>query len=135
MSQLPFEPEEYIGARLPQEFEFGVQDTMVANTRFCIGDVARHRDFPFRGVIFDVDPVFSNSEEWWLSIPEDIRPDKNQPFYHMLAENEEATYIAYVSQQSLIEDGDNGPVQHPDVEEMFEAFEDGRYVIPTGFRQ
>ena len=96
-------------------------------TRFSIGDVVRHRAFDFRGVIFDVDPVFANSEEWYSSIPEDIRPDREQPFYHLLAESDENDYVAYVSQQNLIEDSRGGPVSHPDVYDYFEVFENGRY--------
>ena len=55
------------------------------SAKFTIGQVVRHRLFPFRGVIFDVDPVFNNTEDWWLAIPENIRPRKDQPFYHLLA--------------------------------------------------
>ena len=94
---------------------------------FTIGDVVRHRVFDFRGVVFDVDPEFANSDEWYEAIPEDMRPDKEQPFYHLLAENAESSYVAYVSQQNLIGDGDAGPVEHPSVDEMFEDFAEGRY--------
>ena len=95
--------------------------------RFGIGDIVRHRTFDFRGVIFDIDPVFANSEEWYESIPAEVRPRRDQPFYHIFAENEDASYVAYVSQQNLIGDGDAGPVDHPSVDEMFEEFADGRY--------
>lgn len=95
--------------------------------KFYIGQVVRHRFFPFRGVIFDVDPTFNNSEEWWLSIPEDVRPDKDQPYYHLLAENEMTSYIAYVSEQNLVRDETGKPVQHPQVFELFSELEDGCY--------
>ena len=95
--------------------------------RFAIGDVVRHRQFGFRGVIFDIDPVFANSEEWYEAIPQDMRPRRDQPFYHLLAENEDSSYVAYVSQQNLLPDADNGPVDHPTVRELFEDFADGRY--------
>jgi len=95
--------------------------------RFGIGDVVRHRMFDFRGVVFDVDPVFANSEEWYQSIPEDIRPRRDQPFYHLLAENEDSSYVAYVSQGNLLADADGGPVDHPTVRQLFESFRDGRY--------
>ncbi len=98
-----------------------------ARARFGIGDVVRHRMFDFRGVIFDIDPVFANSEEWYSSIPEDIRPRREQPFYHLLAENEDSSYVAYVSQQNLLADAEGGPVDHPNVAELFEQFKDGRY--------
>ncbi len=92
--------------------------------KFQIGQVVKHRVYPFRGVIFDVDPTFSNSEEWWLSIPEEIRPSKDQPFYHLLAENDESEYIAYVSEQNLLTDESGEPVRHPQVQEMFERFDE-----------
>ena len=98
-----------------------------AKARFGIGDVVRHRLFDFRGVIFDIDPVFANSEEWYESIPEHIRPDREQPYYHLLAENEESSYVAYVSQQNLLDDAEGGPVEHPNVAELFEQFANGRY--------
>jgi heat shock protein HspQ len=101
---------------------------------FTIGDVVRHRLFPFRGVIFDVDPVFNNTDEWWNSIPEGVRPRKDQPFYHLLAENDESAYVAYVSQQNLILDADGEPVQHPAVQQMFTEFEGGRYKLRPEIR-
>jgi heat shock protein HspQ len=94
--------------------------------RFAIGEVVRHRIFDFRGVIFDVDPEFANSEEWYDAIPEAIRPSKEQPFYHLLAENAESTYVAYVSQQNLVADDSDEPVDHPAIPRMFNR-EDGRY--------
>ena len=96
---------------------------------FSLGQVVRHRIFHFRGVIYDVDPEFSNSEEWWESIPEEIRPDKKQPFYHLLAENEESSYEAYVSQQNLLPDESGDPIEHPEVIEIFDQLEGGRYNI------
>ena len=95
--------------------------------RFAIGEVVRHRLFDFRGVIFDVDPSFANSEEWYEAIPEDLRPSKDQPFYHLLAENAETTYVAYVSQQNLVADGTDEPVDHPEIGAMFDGLEDGKY--------
>jgi heat shock protein HspQ len=95
--------------------------------RFGIGDVVKHRLFDFRGVVFDVDPVFANSEEWWDAIPSEVRPHREQPFYHLLAENGDSSYVAYVSQQNLLEDGEQGPVDHPSLDELFEDFEQGRY--------
>lgn len=97
--------------------------------KFHIGDIVRHRIYPFRGVIFDVDPVFSNSEEWMEAIPKDRRPARDQPFYHLLAENEESTYVAYVSEQNLLPDNSGDPVSHPQVTEIFFGIEDGRYVM------
>ena len=101
----------------------------VAHARFSIGDVVRHRMFDFRGVIFDVDPVFANSQEWYEAIPETIRPPKDQPFYHLLAENMESSYVAYVSQQNLVPDDSDEPVEHPAIKGMFTGFADGRYSL------
>jgi heat shock protein HspQ len=95
--------------------------------QFDLGEVVRHRHFPFRGVIFDVDPEFANTEEWWQAIPEAIRPRKDQPFYHLLAENDEASYVAYVSQQNLVRDDSGQPVNHPAVTQLFETDASGRY--------
>ena len=101
----------------------------VSHAHFSIGDVVRHRVFDFRGVIFDVDPVFANTEEWYDAIPQEIRPRKDQPFYHLLAENGESSYVAYVSQQNLEADDEGGPVDHPALPGIFTAFEDGRYLL------
>ena len=95
--------------------------------KFGIGQVVRHRKYPFRGVIFDVDPTFSNTEEWWMSIPEDVRPTRDQPFYHLFAENAETEYIAYVSEQNLLPDDTREPVRHPQIAEVFVRSRDGRY--------
>jgi len=99
------------------------------NTRiakYAIGQVVRHRVYSFRGVIFDVDPTFTNTEDYWLSIPEQIRPTKDQPFYHLLAENEDSAYVAYVSAQNLEPDESGEPVGHPQAAVIFESFGEGR---------
>ena len=95
--------------------------------KFAIGQVVKHRVFPFRGVIFDVDPEFANTEEWWRSIPDEVRPRKDQPFYHLLAENAQSTYVAYVSEQNLLPDESGEPVGHPQTSLIFDQFEAGRY--------
>ena len=95
--------------------------------KFQIGQVVRHRIFSFRGVIFDIDPEFNNTDEWYESIPEDRRPRKDQPFYHLFAENAESEYIAYVSEQNLLPDESGEPVRHPQVAEVFEKDESGSY--------
>ncbi|MEO0543854.1 MAG: heat shock protein HspQ [Pseudomonadota bacterium] len=97
-------------------------------TKFAIGDVVRHRLFPFRGVVFDIDREFDNTEEWYQAIPEEIRPRKDQPFYHLLAENDESEYVAYVSEQNLLQDAESGPLRHAQIDEMFDwSAEAGRY--------
>ena len=95
--------------------------------KFGLGQIVRHRFFPFRGVIFDVDPIFNNTEEWWLSIPKKIRPSKDQPFYHLLAENESGTYVAYVSEQNLLIDHSDKPIDHPKIDELFDDKKKGVY--------
>ena len=113
----------------PDNLSHGPKAPTIATARFAIGEVVRHRLFDFRGVVFDIDPVFANSEEWYQAIPEDLRPAKDQPFYHLLAENAESPYIAYVSQQNLLPDPAGEPVDHPAIAGMFEAFDQGRYQL------
>lgn len=95
------------------------------NAKFSIGEVVRHRVFPFRGVVFDVDPEFSNTEEWWNAIPAEIRPNRDQPFYHLLAENDDTEYVAYVSEQNLVHDDSDMPLRNPQVHQIFDK-------APTG---
>ena len=97
--------------------------------KFRIGQVVKHRKFPFRGVIFDVDPVFANTEEWWQAIPAETRPSKDQPFYHLFAENAETEYVAYVSEQNLVPDEAGGQVRHPQVRDLFDRLPDGTYQL------
>ena len=104
-----------------------VEFMSMLHAKFQIGQVVRHRHFSFRGVIFDVDPQFANTEEWWQSIPEEIRPRKDQPYYHLLAENDQGSYVAYVSEQNLLPDTTGEPVSHPQTQVMFAGFEGGQY--------
>jgi len=106
-----------------------VKQVALKTARFEIGQVVKHRIYPFRGVIFDVDPIFNNAEEWWQSIPEDVRPAKDQPFYHLLAENDVITYVAYVSEQNLLADDSGNPISHPHVKDFFSGIRHGRYVV------
>lgn len=101
----------------------------IVHARFAVGDVVRHRLFDFRGVVFDIDPVFANTEEWYQAIPEDVRPRKDQPFYHLLAENADSSYIAYVSQQNLVADDTLEPVSHPAIAGLFDGYRNGRYQL------
>lgn len=132
------EPPPHILARMPRAHYFSpqagrtIEAPQQTRTRFALGEVVRHRVFDFRGVIFDIDPVFANSEEWYAAIPEAIRPDREQPFYHLFAENEEGAYVAYVSQQNLEADAAGGPVEHPEVTQMFEGFDGARYRLRRG---
>ncbi len=97
--------------------------------KYYLGQVVRHRKHPFRGVVFDVDAMFSNTDAWWEAIPEEARPSKDQPFYHLLAENAQGAYVAYVSEQNLVADYSGAPVDHPDLPDLFGPFEDGQYPL------
>ena len=101
--------------------------TAEQKAKFAIGQVVRHRLYQFRGVVFDIDPEFANDEEWWLAIPEERRPRKDQPFYHLFAENSETEYIAYVSEQNLLPDTSGEPIRHPQISEVFDRDESGSY--------
>lgn len=97
------------------------------SANYRIGQVVRHRIFPFRGLIFDVDPEYANTEEWYQSIPAEVRPRRDQPFYHLFAENDSTEYVAYVSEQNLVPDDSGEPLRHPRVREMFEKTDSGFY--------
>src|SRR5919112_6131100 len=115
----------------PFERSVGVgQKIDIPSARFGIGEVVRHRVFDFRGVVFDVDPAFNNSEEWYQAIPEAMRPSKEQPFYHLLAENSESSYVAYVSQQNLVADDSEEPIDHPAIGTLFDRAEGGYRLKP-----
>lgn len=105
----------------------------IRSTQFAIGQVVRHRHYPFRGVIVDVDPEYNSTEEWWQSIPEDQRPPRDQPFYHLLAENETDAYHAYVSEQNLLRDVSGEPLQNPEVDEVFGDFLGDHYELPPTY--
>lgn len=116
--------------RSAQQGVLGYSEGVMSKTRtakFTIGQVVRHRLFPFRGIVFDIDPEFSNSEEWYQSIPAERRPRKDQPFYHLYAENAETEYVAYVSEQNLLLDNSDEPLRHPQVAEIFEKDDRGSY--------
>ena len=102
-----------------------------STAKFSIGDVVKHKQFNFRGVIYDVDFKFNNSEEWYKSIPKDVRPSKDQPFYHLLAENDEITYEAYVSEQNLVNDDSDEPIKHPLIEQIFSGKKGSGYFRPS----
>jgi len=101
----------------------------IRTAKFQIGQVVRHRLFPFRGIIFDVDPEFANTDEWYEAIPAAVRPNKDQPFYHLFAENEDTEYVAYVSEQNLLPDTSGEPVRHPQVAALFDRTADGGYTL------
>jgi len=108
-----------------------MKEESVRAAKFAIGQIVKHRIYPFRGVIYDVDPTFNNTDEWWESIPEEVRPKKDQPFYHLFAENDQTTYEAYVSEQNLLDDDSGKPISHPAVKNFFTELRDGRYVYDS----
>ena len=103
----------------------------LVEAKFSIGNVVKHKFLNFRGVIFDLDPSFNNTEEWYNSIPKDFRPKKDQPFYHVFAENEEIFYIAYVSEQNLLVDNSGEPIKHPLINEIFSGKRGSSYFKPS----
>lgn len=124
---MPVAPGEEKGAGRGRRKAARGQKPGVRTAKFSVGQVVRHKHYPFRGVVFDIDPVFASTEEWWLSIPAEVRPKKNQPFYHLLAENEETEYVAYVSEQNLLPDNSGSPIRHPQLTEFFVDNGDGTY--------
>ena len=107
-------------------------DTLQRSAKFQIGQVVKHRLYPFRGVIFDVDPTFANTEEWLAAIPENLRPKRDQPFYYLLAENAESYYEAYVSEQNLLTDNSGETLSHPQIAELFGEMRNGHYSLKSG---
>jgi heat shock protein HspQ len=100
-----------------------------AQAKYHLGQIVRHKRHPFRGVVFDIDPEFSNTDDWYEAIPEEARPLKNQPFYHLLAENDQSYYVAYVCEQNLVPDHTGEPIDHPDMPDLFGDFQDGHYPL------
>jgi heat shock protein HspQ len=111
----------------PRRTRRRAQAPAVRQAKYALGQVVRHRVYAFRGVVFDIDPVFSNTEDWYQAIPAESRPVKDQPYYHLLAENAETEYIAYVSEQNLLPDESGEPLRHPQLDDYFVEDENGRY--------
>ena len=122
------------GANYIDDMSMVTASHKIPTARYGIGEMVRHRLLDFRGVIFDVDPEFANSDEWYEAIPEAMRPDKNQPFYHLLAENAESSYVAYVSQQNLVRDDEGEPIDHPAIGTLFEGFDGSSYKLKPAHR-
>src|ERR1700761_310889 len=119
------------GTGLPPSVEtrgkFHPKMSKIRSAKYQIGQVVRHRVYPFRGVVFDIDPVFDNTDEWYQAIPAEVRPHKDQPFYHLFAENDQTEYVAYVSEQNLLPDTSGEPLRHPQVAEVFVKDRRGHY--------
>ncbi|MBT6273680.1 MAG: heat shock protein HspQ [Chromatiales bacterium] len=91
---------------------------------FAIGIVICHQRFGYRGVIVDVDAVFSGSDQWYEQVARS-RPPKDRPWYHVLVDGGQRTYVA---ERHLVDDPSGHPVSHPELLDYFDAYEDGRYV-------
>jgi len=111
----------------PRKMEKRMKNSKKAS--FNIGQVVKHKYYPFRGVVFDIDPEYANTEEYLMSIPQKIRPTKDQPFYHLLAENSETEYIAYVSEQNLEIDDSDEPISHDELYNFYGDYVDGSYKL------
>lgn len=92
---------------------------------FTIGQIIHHRLFDYRGVIFDVDPVFQGDEEWYQNVAR-TRPPRDRPWYHVLVDGDYR--ITYVAERNLESDDSGNPVHHPALNEFFTAFDNGSYV-------
>ena len=97
----------------------------MGGARFSIGELVHHRLFAYRGVVYDVDPVFSASEEWYRKVAR-TRPPKDQPWYRVLVHG--ARHVTYVAERNLERDDSGDPIQHPGIPILFDRFEGGAYV-------
>ena len=95
------------------------------DAKFSVGQLIHHRLFDYRGVIVDVDPTFQNSEEWYEQVAR-TRPPKDQPWYHVLVNDN--VHTTYVAERNLEPDESSEPIRHPLLHDFFNAFEDGHYV-------
>jgi len=93
-----------------------------------IGQLVQHKLFGYRGVIYDVDPEFMLTDEWYENVARS-RPPKNEPWYRVLVDNE--LLETYVAQQNLDPATDLSPIRNPLLEGCFSSFEDGHYVRIT----
>ncbi len=104
--------------------------TNISRAKFAIGELVEHRLFDYRGVIFDVDPSFQLTDEWYEVVARS-RPPKDKPWYHVMVHD--AVHATYVAEQNLAHDSSADPISHPMLEHFFTGFENGRYVA-TGRR-
>ena len=91
---------------------------------FHVGQLVHHRRFGYRGVVFDVDPDFQGSDEWYEQVAAS-RPPRDAPWYHVLPDG--GHHTTYVAERNLESDTSGAPIRHPLVDQLFERFENGRY--------
>ena len=94
--------------------------------QYSVGQVIHHKLFDYRGVIVDVDPVFSGSDDWYERVAQSC-PPKDKFWYYVLVDDGE--HNTYVSEQNLEEDWSNEKINHPLIPELFADFVDGKYVV------
>jgi heat shock protein HspQ len=99
---------------------------MEKKAKFSVGQVIHHRLFGYRGVIADVDPIFSASEGWYETMARS-RPPKDRPWYHVLVHG--ADHLTYVAERNLENDLTGEPIKHPLVDEYFDSFSEGHYTL------
>ncbi len=96
----------------------------VKNARFGIGQLVHHRLFGYRGVVYDVDPVFSGADEWYEQMAKS-RPPKDRPWYRVLVHG--SVHETYVAERNLEPDESDEPILHPLIDAVFDGFRDGLY--------
>jgi len=101
-----------------------VFDPATTRSRFHIGQLVVHQRFDYRGVVYDVDPVFMLSDEWYDEVAE-TRPPKDEPWYHVLVDGGDVE--TYVAERNLLALNDDEPISHPEIETHFRQFDHGRY--------
>ena len=92
--------------------------------KFRIGQVVRHLRFGYVGVVFDIDPVFSGTEDWYEQVARS-RPPKDKPWYHVLVDG--AAHTTYVAERHLEPGPTRKPIEHPLLDRFFDKFSDGFY--------
>ena len=97
---------------------------------FYIGQIVAHRRFGYRGAIYDADPRFMLSDEWYNRVALS-RPPKEHPWYYVLVDNLEQT--TYAAERNLASDIDNRPIKHPLIENYFGLF-NGKSYEPLNLR-
>ncbi|MGH7930242.1 MAG: heat shock protein HspQ [Candidatus Binatia bacterium] len=93
---------------------------------FSIGQIVHHKLFGYRGVIFDVDPQFLGTDEWYETVA-GSRPPRNRPWYHVLVDGQPAQ--TYVAERNLEPDESREPVEHPLLDHYFKTLENGVYSL------
>jgi heat shock protein HspQ len=96
-----------------------------SRARFAVGELVTHQLFDYRGVVFDVDPVFMGNDEWYEQVARS-RPPRDRPWYHVLVHG--AQHTTYVAERNLEPDDSSDPIDHPGLDHFFHGFEDGRYL-------